>query len=39
MPGKEALEQFGACWERLEDPRRGNAALHDFQELLMISLC
>jgi predicted transposase YbfD/YdcC len=23
----------------LEDPRRGNAALHDFHELLMIALC
>jgi len=33
------LEQFAACWEGLEDPRRGNAALHDFHELLMIALC
>jgi hypothetical protein len=39
MPGKETLEQFGWCWEGLEDPRRGNAALHDFHELLMIALC
>jgi predicted transposase YbfD/YdcC len=39
MSSKETLEQFGACWEGLEDPRRGNAALHDFQELLMIALC
>ncbi len=39
MSGKEALEQFGFCWDGLEDPRRGNAALHDFHELLMIALC
>jgi len=36
---KETLEQFGWCWEGLEDPRSGNAALHDFHELLMIALC
>jgi len=36
---KETLEQFGACWEGLEDPRHGNAGLHDFYELLMIALC
>jgi hypothetical protein len=39
MSRKEALEQFGACWEGLDDPRCGNAALHDFDELLMIALC
>ena len=39
MSGKETLEQFGACWEGVEDPRSGNAALHDFHELLMMSLC
>lgn len=39
MSSKETLEQFGACWEGLEDPRSGNAALHDFHELLMIGLC
>jgi predicted transposase YbfD/YdcC len=39
MPSKETLEQFGSCWEGLEDPRNGNAALHDFHELLMIALC
>ena len=39
MSSKETLEQFGACWEGLEDPRCGNAALHDFHELLMIALC
>jgi predicted transposase YbfD/YdcC len=33
------LEQFATCWEGLEDPRTGNAALHDFHELLMIALC
>jgi predicted transposase YbfD/YdcC len=39
MSGKETLEQFGCCWEGLEDPRSGNAALHDFHELLTIALC
>jgi hypothetical protein len=39
MSRKETLEQFGACWEGLDDPRCGNAALHDFDELLMIALC
>jgi hypothetical protein len=33
------LEEFAACWEGLEDPRTGNAALHEFYELLMIGLC
>jgi predicted transposase YbfD/YdcC len=33
------LEQFSACWEGLDDPRSGNAALHDFHELLIIALC
>jgi predicted transposase YbfD/YdcC len=28
MPNKETLEQFGACWEGLEDPRSGKSALH-----------
>ena len=39
MSSKETLEQFGSCWEGLDDPRCGNAALHDFHELLMIALC
>jgi predicted transposase YbfD/YdcC len=33
------LEEFAACWEGLADPRTGNAALHEFCELLMIALC
>jgi hypothetical protein len=37
MSRQETLEQFGCCWEGLEDPRCGNAARHD--ELLMIALC
>ena len=36
---EEGLDQFAACWEGLEDPRTGNAGLHDFHELLMIALC
>jgi predicted transposase YbfD/YdcC len=39
MPGEAALEQFIACWQGLEDPRTGNAGLHDFHDLLMIALC
>ena len=33
------MDQFAACWDGLEDPRTGNASLHDFHELLMIALC
>ena len=33
------MDQFVACWEGLEDPRTGNAGLHDLHELLMIALC
>lgn len=33
------MDQFIACFDELEDPRSGNAALHDFYELLMIALC
>ena len=33
------MEQFVACFEGLDDPRTGNAALHDFYELLVIALC
>ncbi len=33
------MEQFAAYWEGLEDPRTGNAGLHDFHELLMIAWC
>jgi predicted transposase YbfD/YdcC len=33
------LDRFAACFEDLEDPRSGNAALHDFHTLLIIALC
>jgi predicted transposase YbfD/YdcC len=33
------VEQFVACWEELDDPRTGNAALHDFYELLLLAFC
>jgi predicted transposase YbfD/YdcC len=33
------LDRFAACFEDLEDPRSGNAALHDFHTLLFIALC
>jgi hypothetical protein len=35
----KTLEQFASCWEGLEDPRQGNAWLHDLHELLVIALC
>ena len=35
----DQLDRFVACWEGLEDPRTGNAGLHDFHELLLIALC
>src|ERR671933_598928 len=37
--GETAMDQFAGCWEGLEDPRTGNAGLHDFHELLRIALC
>ncbi len=33
------LDRFASCFECLEDPRSGNAALHDFHALLIIALC
>jgi predicted transposase YbfD/YdcC len=33
------LEEFAACWADLDDPRGGNAELHDFHELLIIAFC
>jgi predicted transposase YbfD/YdcC len=33
------LERFIECWEELDDPRSGNAALHDFHEILTIAMC
>ncbi len=36
---EETRDQFMACWEGWEDPRSGNAGLHDFQELLVIAMC
>lgn len=30
---------FAACFEEMEDPRRGNAGRHDLLEILMIALC
>lgn len=39
ISNQETLEQFLSCWEGLEDPRSGNAGLHDIHELLVIALC
>src|SRR5258708_27896903 len=33
------LERFIECWDGLDDPRTGNAALHDFHEILAIAMC
>ena len=33
------MEAFAACFEDLEDPRTGNAGLHDLLEMLLIALC
>jgi len=38
-PWESTVDQFLACWEGLEDPRTGNAGLHNFHELLVIALC
>ena len=32
------MDRFIECREGLEDPRTGNAALHNFYELLVIAL-
>ena len=46
LPGPEGnrarevdLDHFIDCWDDLDDPRDGNAKLHDFHELLMIAMC
>jgi predicted transposase YbfD/YdcC len=33
------LDRFIECWEGLDDPRTGNAALHDLHEILAIAIC
>ena len=33
------MDQFFVCWDGLNDPRTGNAGLHNFHELLIIALC
>jgi len=33
------LEEFGACWEGLEDARTGITMLHGLDDLLMIARC
>src|SRR5438105_5223794 len=46
LPGREGmatrevtLDGFIECWDGLDDPRTGNAALHDFHEILAIAMC
>jgi hypothetical protein len=36
---ENALDQLGGFWEGLEDPRTGNAGLHDSHALLLIAPC
>ena len=33
------MDRFVEFWEGLQDPRTGNAALHDFHEILAIAMC
>ena len=33
------MDRFIEFWEGLQDPRTGNAALHDFDEILAIAMC
>jgi DDE_Tnp_1-associated/Transposase DDE domain len=33
------MEGLAACFENLEDPRTGNAGLHDLVEIMVIALC
>ena len=33
------MDRFAACFEDVQDPRSGNAGLHDFHALLIIALC
>src|SRR5208337_4123708 len=36
---ENVLDRFIECWDGLDDPRTGNAALHDFHEILAIAMC
>ena len=33
------FDRFIECWDGLDDPRIGNAALHDLHEILAMVLC
>ncbi len=33
------MDRFIECWDGLNDPRTGTAALHDFHEILAIAMC
>ena len=33
------MDRFIECWDGLADPRTGNAALHNFHEILAIAMC
>ena len=37
--GEVRLDRFAACFKGLDDPRTGNAGLHDFHARLIIALC
>jgi predicted transposase YbfD/YdcC len=46
LPGREriaareiVLDRFIECWDGLDDPRTGNAGLHNFHEILAIAMC
>jgi hypothetical protein len=36
---EDLMEGLAACFEELEDPRSGNAGLHELIEIMVIALC
>ena len=36
--GEDVLANFVACWDGLDELRKGNAARHDFPEILIIAV-
>ena len=36
---EDLMEGLAACFEELDDPRSGNAGLHELIEIMVIALC
>ncbi len=36
---EDLMEGLAACFEELDDPRSGNAGLHELAEIMVIALC